>query len=130
MKLDQNEIEALKSLLSNPENRKLPALKRLNKKLNFDRVFLWELPPIKNVTFAMMSDSNSTIQMTGYVDKRPVNIKSWKQNKIRKFTFKSDSAGRILKGFDITDSVIGGEIFITGEILDNNNVEKDLEETF
>ena len=91
---------------------------------NFDQVFLWELPSIKNVTFAMKSDSSSTIQMTGYVDQRPVNIKSWKQNKIRKFTFKSDSAGRILKGFDITDSVIGGEIFITGEILDNNNVEK------
>ena len=91
---------------------------------NFDQVFLWELPSIKNVTFAMKSDSSSTIQMTGYVDQRAVNIKSWKQNKIRKFTFKSDSAGRILKGFDITDSVIGGEIFIAGEILDNNNVEK------
>ena len=91
---------------------------------HFDRVFLWELPPIKNVTFAMMSDSNSTIQMTGHVDQRPVNIKSWKQDKIRKFTFKSDSAGRILKGFDITDSVVGGEILITGEILDNNNGEK------
>jgi len=91
---------------------------------NFDQVFLWELPPIKNVTFAMKSDSSSTIQMTGYVDQRPVNIKSWKQDKIRKFTFKSDSAGRILKGFDITDSVVGGEILITGEILDKNNVEK------
>ncbi len=91
---------------------------------NFNQVFLWELPPIKNVTFAMKSDSSSTIQMTGYIDQRPVNIKSWKQNKIRKFTFKSDSAGRILKGFDITDSVVGGEILITGKILDNNNVEQ------
>ena len=91
---------------------------------NFDQVFLWELPPIKNVKFTMETNKSSTIDMTGYVHQRPVNIKSWKHNKIRKFTFKSDSAGRILKGFDITDSVVGGEIFITGEILDNNNVEK------
>jgi hypothetical protein len=97
---------------------------------NFDQVFLWDLPPIKNVNLKIEKNTISIpkIKLVGVVDECPIHINSVGKDKVRQFLFKSKKAGCVLKGLDITESVIGGEITIIGEILSGGDQEKTLSE--
>ena len=97
---------------------------------NFDQVFLWDLPPIKNVNLKIEKNTISIpkIKLVGVVDECPIHINSVGKDRVRQFLFKSKKAGCVLKGLDITESVIGGEITIIGEILSGGDQEKTFSE--
>jgi hypothetical protein len=86
---------------------------------------LWDLPPIKNVNLKI-EDNAITIpkmKLSGAVDGCPVHIDSFGQNRVREFKFRSNKAGCVLTGLDITGSIDGGEIVIDGKILSSNGQE-------
>ena len=92
---------------------------------DFDKVFLWDLPPIKNVNLKI-EDNAITIpkmKLSGLVDGCPVHIDFFDQNRVREFKFRSNKAGCVLTGLDITGSIDGGEIVIDGKILSSNGQE-------
>ena len=93
---------------------------------NFDEVYVWDLPPIKKVNLKLQNNAVTLpkIEMSGHVYDQPVYITSWAKNGVRNFRFSSSDAGRVLKGLEIIDSLIAGEIVIKGKIINNNKSEK------
>ena len=93
---------------------------------NFDQAFLWDLPSIKNVTLKIEKNTISIpkIKLSGVVDECVFHVDSFGEHSVRQFLFESKKAGCVLKGLDITESVVGGEIIIEGEIFSGNDQEK------
>ena len=85
---------------------------------NFDDVFLWDLPPIKETTLTIKNfgQYKSNMKLSGNVGNKPLNITSWLNDEIREFRLSARDAGQILKGFEITDSISDGVLKIDGKI--------------
>lgn len=85
---------------------------------NFDDVFLWDLPPIKEtaLTIKNFDQYKSSMKLSGNVGNKPLNITSWLNDEIREFRLSARDAGQILKGFEITDSIADGLLKIDGKI--------------
>ena len=85
---------------------------------NFDDVFLWDLPPIKEtaLTIKNFGQYKSNMKLSGNVGNKPLNITSWLNDGIREFRLSARDAGQILKGFEITDSISEGLLKIDGKI--------------
>ena len=85
---------------------------------NFDDVFLWDLPPIKEtaLTIKNFGQYKSNMKLIGNVGNKPLNITSWLKDEIREFRLSARDAGQVLKGFEITDSISDGLLKIDGKI--------------
>ena len=85
---------------------------------NFDDVFLWDLPPIKEtaLTIKNFGQYKFNMKLSGNVGNKPLNITSWLNDEIREFRLSARDAGQILKGFEITDSISDGLLKIEGKI--------------
>ena len=85
---------------------------------NFNDVFLWDLPPIKEtaLTIKNFGQYKSNMKLSGNVGNKPLNITSWLNDEIREFRLSARDAGQILKGFEITDSISDGLLKIDGKI--------------
>ncbi|MBH68480.1 MAG: hypothetical protein CMM58_09020 [Rhodospirillaceae bacterium] len=94
----------------------------------FDQVFVWDLPPIKNAKLKIenLTPNYSKIQLVGIVGSEPVVINSWIEENQRHFKLTSNHAGRVLRGFDIVDSITGGWLTIEGKIIGADKDEKTL----
>ena len=84
----------------------------------FDEILVGTLPPITETLIDLRHDGIrlSDIQLAGRVDEEPVTIGYVAQDDIRRFELRADDAGRVLRGFDVIDSIAGGRLTITGTI--------------
>ena len=85
---------------------------------NFDDVFLWDLPPIKEsaLTIKNFGQYKSNMKLIGNVGNKPLNITSWLKDETREFKLSAPDAGQVLKGLEITDSISDGLLKIDGKI--------------
>lgn len=94
----------------------------------FDEILIGALPPITATLVDLRHDGTrlSDIQVAGRVDDEPVTIDYVAQDDIKRFELRADDAGRVLRGFEIIDSIAGGRLTIAGTITGRGDDERTL----
>ena len=92
---------------------------------NFDEVSVWDLPPIKETELVIKNygEFRANIELNGNVGNELIKINSSLNGEAREFNLSAGDAGKVLRGFEITNSIIGGFLQVDGEITGTGSKE-------
>ncbi|MDE0808418.1 MAG: AsmA-like C-terminal domain-containing protein [Alphaproteobacteria bacterium] len=97
-----------------------PAAKRtggpISINAHFDEVLIAALPPITNAVMNLRDNGVrlADIQLNGQIGGEPISISYKVDDNAKHFEIRAEDAGRVLRGFEIQDSINGGQLVITG----------------
>jgi len=82
----------------------------------FKEIHISALPPITDTILTLRHDGRllNDIQLTGHIGDEPITIGYAVADDAKRFEFLSKDAGRVLRGFEILDSVEGGHLAVAG----------------
>lgn len=94
----------------------------------FEEVLIGALPPVTDAVMNVRNDGVrlSDIQLNGRVGGEPISIGYQAGNEARLFEIRAEDAGRVLRGFELLDSIKGGQLAITGTTTGNGATERTL----
>jgi hypothetical protein len=82
----------------------------------FQEVQIGALPPVTDAVMRLREDGAalSDIQLNGHIGGEPISIGYRVGGEAKHFEIRADDAGRVLRGFELLDSISGGQLAIAG----------------
>jgi hypothetical protein len=82
----------------------------------FEEIQIGALPPITGAVMNLRDDGAklSDIQLNGRIGGEPITIGYRVDDDVKFFEIRAENAGNVLRGFDLLDSIKGGQLAITG----------------
>jgi hypothetical protein len=94
----------------------------------FKEIYIGALPPITDTVLTLRHDGRllNDIQLTGHIGDEPITIGYAVTDDATRFEILSENAGRVLRGFDIIDSIEGGQLAVAGITTGQSDSEQTL----